>query len=665
MALREMPMRCIAGPIILLLTLLAGAAIAHNGEPRPGLPPYRRPARTPDDLKVARAALRWSWLHWWEANRELYLFSPAQDERRQAEADQLATLRKAAAEQLIEALQKSTRASAQIEAAMALGKLRHEPALPVLAEMATKASRPEARRAAVIAIGLLGTEAADKQLRQLEAEQQQQQNEQQVDEKVATLTAVGLLQSIDAATLRQLRAAITADARARAADKVGPSSVITWSLRHHRQDDNLEYFRNLLRTSISPWVASEALLGLGGTRDHAAQRLLESVLFGTALEDCRAYDNLENLSKSMVKAAVDAKGGINTRREDRDAERDEERTGARYLSAELIAMGWLRSSAAIAMGQLEAPRAGESLLRFIDESEVNTPYLVTPKSFAIMSLATYPSEASRDKFIALLGRPDDRGKLRIDVDPKSPLRGFAALGLGLYAKPYTTAQGPADHPGFEAAVMALAGRLEDEREEEEVRTACAVALGLTQRTAVLPILHRISGQFEQRNRRVDFPVFGYVLLGRALAGDTQLVETAGKFLLGRDDDTTPSGILSRRAAVLALGLTRSPNAIPVLTKAWHLNHYVNREVILALRLVGGNNAAKPVMDRLKAAKDEEERAYMAQALGELLAAERPTTLSRLTVGNNYTVRNDNLLPYQTLANGFLYEYLIASFGEDW
>jgi hypothetical protein len=182
---------------------------------------------------------------------------------------------------------------------------------------------------------------------------------------------------------------------------------------------------------------------------------------------------------------------------------------------------------------------------------------------------------------------------------------------------------------------------------------------------VLPVFHRVSAKLEQRNRRADFPMFGFLLLGRALAGDTSLIDPAGKFLLNRDDDPSPGGIMSRRGAVLGLGVTHSANAIPVLTKAWHLNHYVNREVILALRLVGGTNAADPVMQRLREAKDDEERAYMAQALGELLAAEQPTTLTRLTAGCNFTVRNDEMRPLQALANGFLYDYLIASFGENW
>jgi hypothetical protein len=328
-------------------------------------------------------------------------------------------------------------------------------------------------------------------------------------------------------------------------------------------------------------------------------------------------------------------------------------------------MGWMQSSAAIGLGEIEAPRAGDALLKFLDEDENRFPHLEAPMGFAIMSLTAYPSDATRDRFISLVGKNDQQGKMNLDGKKESPLRGFAALSLGLYARPHKTDQGAADRPQHDWAITTLAERLDDDREEEEVRTACAVALGLTQRSAVLPMLQKTQARLEKRGRRGDQAVLGFILLGRALAGDKALIEPASKFVVGRPDDVTPSGILSRRAGVLALGITRSSDAIPVLTKAWHLNHYVNREVILALRLVGGSNAANPVMERLRQSKDLEERAYMAQALGELLAVERPTALVRLTAGSNYTVRNEHLLPFQSIANGFLFDYLIASFGEQW
>lgn len=681
MALLALPMRSQTIPLVLVLALLLGArcVFAHNGEPPPG------PPRAPVETSTTQIfPPRWSWLHWWEANRDRYLISPSQDDALQpASPEQLAALRAEAARELLKVLEGNGRASVFVEAAMALGKMRHEAALPVLKTLAANGDAPPVRRAAILAIGLLSSEAAENDLGSLSTNR--------LDERIAGLVAIGLLEDLQAPTLRRLRELVAGrGAMARETDSIAISSIITWSLRHHRKDDNLNYFRNLLSTSESPWVASEALLGLGGTKDHAAQRLLEETMFGTPMRGVRAFEHMEEMHKRKVEFAGTAGtfdiGRANRRGAAPADERYEDyvkrhndywknspnppkaqgRSSVELeIGPELISMAWLRSSAAIALGELDAPRAGDALLRFINENPAKEPYLVAPMGFAIMSLAAYPSDASRDRFIAILGKQDQRGKLIVDVTKDSPLRGFAALALGLYARPYDTPQGPADRPGFDWAITTLAERLEDEREEEEVRTACAVALGLTQRTAVLPVLHRLSVKIEQRNRRADFPVLGFVMLGRAMAGDRNLVEPAARLLLDRDDDTTPSGILSRRAVVLALGLTRSSTAIPILTKAWHLNHYVNREVILALRLVGGANAASPVMERLRQAKDQEERAYMAQALGELLAVDRPTALSRLTVGSNYTVRNDHFLPIQSLANGFLFDYLIASFGENW
>jgi hypothetical protein len=283
-----------------------------------------------------------------------------------------------------------------------------------------------------------------------------------------------------------------------------------------------------------------------------------------------------------------------------------------------------------------------------------------------MSLAAYPSDAARDQLIMLLGKWDaGANKMALEIQRDSAVRGYAALALGLYARPYETAQGAADRPGFDRAVITLAERLEDENEAQEVRTACALALGLTQRTVVLPILQRSCAAIQQRGRKQDMLIFGYALLGRALAGDANLIDIAGRFVQSADD-TSPSGILARRAGVLSLGVSRSSLAIPILANAWNLNFYVNREVIVALRLAGGSGAAaQSLLTRLRESTDIEERAYMAQALGEVLAVEQPTSLTRLIARSNYPVHNDKLIPLQRLANVFLYDYLIASFGDEW
>ena len=660
----------------------------HNGEPRPvprPPPPPVAPRAVGDVQARVIEPPRWSWLHWWEANREKYLISPSQSAAAQApDPKQVEALRYEAIKALQAALDAPGRDAVSIEAAMAIGKLRHGGALAQLKQLAMKGDTVNVRRAGLLAIGLLGSDAAEEDLSKL--------TPTRLDERVAGLVAIGLLPKVQTLTLRNLTSVLDRDVREIGTDRIAKpnetltgATVICWALRQHSQKDHASYFRALLESSDNVWVASEALLGLGATGDRAMARILEETLMGNA-SAVKAFGTLDQLNRMKREAVAHAEGREQSYQQNYDryvkqhdnywrnnpnappvtAKGEGAPPAVTFeIGYEMICMAWLRTSAAIALGTLDDPRAGQALLSFVKEDVVKDVFLVTPKSFAAISLASHPSDAARDRLIELLGKRDAAGKVRMEPPKDSPIRGFAALALGLYARPYATDQGPADRPGFDHAIITLAERLEDDREEEEVRTACAVALGLSQRTSVLPVLHRISANIEQRNRRADFPIYGFLLLGRSMAGDQNLIEPAARFLLDREDDTSASGILSRRAAVLALGVTRSSLAIPVLTKAWHLNHYVNREVIVALRLVGGASAAAPVMDRLRQSKDNEERAYMAQALGELLAIEQPTTLNRLIAGSNFTVRNDNLLPLQSLANGFLFDYLIANLGENW
>ena len=681
------------GALLVLLWMSQGHARAHNGEIPP--PPPRPPAGVADVKGKSIPPPRWSWLHWWEANREPYLVSPSQSRERQApDPAQLEALRYDAAKALVAALDAPGRDVVAIESAMALGKLRHTPVLNQLKQLVARGDTIKVRRAALLAIGLLGSEAAENELRAF--------NGTKLDERTAGLVAIGLLPKVQSVTVRDLQSVLDRNAAVIAGFRDGApsaeSSIVAgtasaWALRQHVQRDDAGYFRTLVRNSENAWIASEALLALGATKDREAVRTLEETLFGNGSE-VKAFEALENLNQ--LKRDTIAQGPERKRKGDQRYD-DYLRSHEIYLKRhelywknnpnvarptaesarpappdvtyeigyEVVCMAWLRTSAAIALGRVNEPRAGSALLSFVKEDVRKNEYLVTPQSFAAISLASHPSDAARDRLIELLGKQDEPGKLHLDAPKDSPIRGFAAISLGLYARPYDTPQGPADRAGYDRAVLTLAERLEDDREEEEVRTACAVALGLSQRTSVLPVFHRLTAKIEQRNRRADSAIYGFLLLGRSMAGDQNLIEPAAKFLLDREDDTTTSGILSRRAAALALGVTRSALAIPVLTKAWHLNHYVNREVIVALRLVGGAGAASPVMDRLRQSKDNEERAYMAHALGELLAVEQPTTLNRLIAGSNFTVRNDNLLPLQSLANGFLFDYLIANIGEDW
>ncbi len=113
------------------------------------------------------------------------------------------------------------------------------------------------------------------------------------------------------------------------------------------------------------------------------------------------------------------------------------------------------------------------------------------------------------------------------------------------------------------------------------------------------------------------------------------------------------------------GLRSKDSAGQLITEAWHLNHYVNREVAVALGFCGQGSLAQSMIEILDRSQDLEERAFMARVLGEIFVEQRPERLSTFVAGTNYTMRNDWRLPYQKLANEFMFSYLIPAFDEKW
>ena len=238
--------------------------------------------------------------------------------------------------------------------------------------------------------------------------------------------------------------------------------------------------------------------------------------------------------------------------------------------------------------------------------------------------------------------------------------GFTAARLD--ARPVMTRQGQADRPGTDKVMERLAERLTDPTETEEVRCACAVALGLAGRSSGIKPLTMAGAKLTRRDELVG----GYTLLGRGMLGDHNILTDCRALLELEKDKSDMTGILARRAAVLGLGLCGDDEAIPLLTEAWHLNYYVNREVIFALALAGARSVADRVIRETRAPTTTPvERAYFAAVLGELFVAKRPERLDAFIAGTNYTIKDDARLPYQRLANEFLFNYLIPAFGAEW
>lgn len=336
------------------------------------------------------------------------------------------------------------------------------------------------------------------------------------------------------------------------------------------------------------------------------------------------------------------------------------------LGVEPILQADLRASAAIALGRIDSPASRSALRKVLaekkdydDEYDCSDAY----KSMAIMSLGQLGDTRALPALVELLRPTAPRGVLISKDKLRSPLRGFAALALGLYARPIKTpqSQGVVNRKGYDKIALLLAKILTDVKEKQDLRAACALALGLSGRTENLKYLQAAGKKIGKR----DDILIGYVMLARGMLGDKTILKPAEKFLAMSNNRTDKNGILGRRAAVLGLGLTGSRETLPVLENCWDLGHHVYRETALAMSLCQGFGATERLVKAMKEAPKPKARALAARCLGQLYSRERPSRLARMSNGSNYRMRTPRLMFYQEIANEFLYTYLLAPSADEW
>jgi HEAT repeat protein len=644
----------------LAMLAAAGVCLAHGeGGPPPPVPP---------ETYLSREKLyppRWSWIHWWEANRDPYLQTVSQHYARQKPEQQAVDAYRAKA---VEALVAATRANdwkVRAAAVIALGKMGEQPVVDTLAAVTANDPEPRVVMPALIAMGLLdlprtrdmllgGTYPTDPLLE-------------------AGCGGLGLLSEADAPQVLQ------ALQKSAGNPKAGVATISAWGLRLRPDPASGRFLQAVLTTAKSPWVASEAVLAFGEMGDPKVIPVLRDLLLATRQADAIASWEALRKHDREVGALVEGKRGqleptemeqIRRHYETHTDWRDMGPNGEDVRPAgvprfvimvgiEKIYMNRLRASAAIALGRIKHPRAQEALLEMLALQD--DKYTDVPKGFAIMSLGMSGDEKAVPALLNHLAPRYTDGRRKTVLEAGSPLRGYAALALGLYARPRQTAQGVADPPGFDTVCDALAKRVGDAEDMLEVRAAAAVGLGLTQRTECL----RLLSLAKQAARPEDELLVGYILLGSAMLGDQNILKPARWLLTEAAEKTTIDGILARRAAVLALGLLETPQAIPLLMDAWHLNYHVNREVGLAFALAEAHNTTDPLVRLLGQSTNPLEQAFACQCLGELFNARRPQRLARFLNGGNYTMKNRRMMPYQALANEFMYTYLLPAFGDQW
>lgn len=644
----------------LIILVISFVAWAHSEPP----PPPPEPPIPPKQLQVVEP-LRWSWTHWWEANRSLYLISNSQSGAPQSGTQEsLADLRKQAADALIDLLdhpEEEPRAAA----ALALGRMRASEfpqAIEALQALARKDTLEYIRARALLAIGLIGGDAAESLLLEYEPPSSHL--------RAASLIGMGLLRHPSERVMTRLDSELTqGDATAR--------NAAWWALTQHTDDATIEYATEIIKHVPSPWLASNALLTFGQVLSDTGDRALVLILLtDKAVQQLPVWSLLTQVAREKPKAAPQDGRGVQAFR-DRwihhhkrvfaheptpvpiGGSLPDYKKVRPVIGIEDIYKSRLRSSAAIALaGAEDQDIAVEALSRLMLERD--NDYNTVPKCFALISLAQIGSPECLGILLEAASNKNGRRSKR-QKDLESPLRGFAMIGLGLYAREQQSDQGPYDHPGYERALEMLRDRLADKREKLEARAAAAVALGLSGRTENLKLLIGDYETFDEVNPLLG----GYVLLGRALLGDLNVIEHAQAALERNPHRDKTTDLLARRAAVLAMGVAGTNEAIPHLIWAWDQPFYVNREVIFALSLCEAPGVAVHLLPRLSGKTNRYERAFMAEAVGRLLNPDRLPPLSAFLIGSNFTVKDGLLNPIRMWENQFMYEYLIPQFEEVW
>jgi HEAT repeat protein len=644
-----------------MLALGASICFGHGEGPPPPPPPNPPSAYAQDDGYERVYPPRWSWIHWWEANRDPYLRSIKQSGATQAPEPKVVADRRARA---VKALVGGLAAGApevRAASALALGRMNERGALKALSAMASGDGSPKARQMALLALGLLDLPETREFLLA----------ERYPTDPLMEAGCVGLgfLTAADDPKV------VTVLQEALGAPKAGLAITSAWGLRRRADPACLKALKNVLVQSKSPWLASEAILALGERTDAEGLPVLANILLGTKQAgNVAAYQALLDHDNEITRAIGGARVPVQQLEQIRmlyqkySQWRDFGPNGlgrttparlAIRVGAEKVYLTILRTSAAIALGHYRDPAATKAL---VDSLAVRDDgYAQTFKGFVLLSLAETSDPACLPPLMDYLGRTHLGGKAKSVPDLGSPLRGYAALALGLYSRPRAAPLQAGDPQDYDKVCQALGERLADTAEELEVRTACAMGLGLTARTENLRYLQKAT----ETIRPADDLLGGYVLLARAMLGDRNIIPLAKKYLDAASEKKDTGGILARRATVLGLAMLDSQDVIPTLLDAWHLTYHVNREVAVALGLLAAYNVTEPLARLMETSPNPLEQAFAARCLGELFLAERPQRLRWLLNGSNYTLRNERMIPYQAVANEFLYEYLIPYFGDEW
>ncbi len=642
-AFAKQTLRKMAGACLVVVCITATLHAHSEPEDRPPRVFVVKPPAARNLPPAARnLPPRWSWVHWWEANRDRFLLAASQSARQPASDKVLNQLRAEAGAAIAPYLDDKDE-NIRAAAALTLGRIGHAGSRQALQKLSETDEDALVKQSALAAIGLLDGKESETYLT----------TRQMTDADVegpATLAAMSLLKQPSKETLGQLVKMLDHRTRSTKTNRKPPEyeAFAALTLQGRLDKANVTALRRALANSDNDMVAGEAMLVLARVQDGPSLKTIATL--ATADHNTRSVAAWRALVAEL-KRENQFQSGQTTMLPPRDPTQPRKPQSRKVtFGLSEIRMARLRATAALALGYYDDRRATQVLVNVLREKP--TQHNALPRGFAIMALA---QQRKPEALPALIKVFED------NANPDSPIRGYAALALGLYARPIKTPQGTQNQPGYDKLLKRLAQTLADPRQTPEVRSACAVGLGLAGHTASLEHLVAAGKQLKSG----DHVIGGYVLLARGLLGDRNLVEPVKNFLAATSRVRDSTGVLARRAAVLSLGLIESDEAVPALMATWEDDYHVNREALFALSLCDAQGVGRPVIDALVGKKDPGAEEFLIRLLGELLVTERPQRLSAFLAFSNYTVRNEARLPFNTMANEFLFKFLVPLFERQW
>ena len=594
--------------------------------------------RRTDNNDHDRPRVRWdvvdrrlTWMHWWEANRNDYLL-PILEKQPKLQPKQFDPV---LFDQSVDALIKATRHDGRanpalhrlrLAATQSLGRVGGDKAVERLLEL-TQDPDHSIRPVAWTALAATGSDKAREQLLT--------KDDLGLADRLSRAAALGMLKPGDEEAIALLGSELLG----------GPGEVAQFRRVAMRS----------LRLLETPGLGAEARKVVYRSRSHS--EVAEAVLALAQAPDEQDAElvlgMLANRKPATDLPVVEREGGVKLEEiEDED-------------------LGWpIRFSAAMVVdryvGPIRADRFRRTAIRHIlrttesgfedyyrgpallsllpwleRENESDIELALAGKTEAVDSLDDpRPLETLRPPETSMITRPDD------------PLRGYAAIGMGLYMRDLRGLSQeqrivPVVRRPHEVArpLRRYTNKLHylmlNHRESPELRSAAAMGLALGGDPDAAGLIAEAMNEVDE----TDELFIGYGSLAMVMLGDKRGAIPARKFLQKAISDSEgelvvelpPACVLGRRAMALALGLAGDDKSVMVLRDTWGTHTWVSLEAAWALSWSKNTALVEPMIQQMDRQLGNDKAVLAAYGLGLLLERENPSAYCRLAKGSSYAL----------------------------